>query len=127
MKSRLIRWQTRNKYCAIDIHQIGQALTPFCLNNSCTNPINHQNERNYFTGHFLCVERWENTTPGEITNSILKHGDITIINRDTLNISKFSLPMSAKGELEGLKTKRQTQPNSLTEKRENCKPVINIL
>jgi len=45
MKSRLIGWQIRNKYCAIDIAQIGQALKPFCLNNLCINPINHQNEK----------------------------------------------------------------------------------
>jgi len=68
-----------------------------------------ENERNYFMGHFLCVGRWENTTPGELTNSILKHGDVSIINREILNISEFSLPMSAKSELAGLKTKRQTQ------------------
>lgn len=92
---------TRNKKINISFDLVGGAIVDFSLIEQNLNPLNFHfpaqvggDKEFYYKGHFLCLPRWGDPTPGEHSAGLNKHGDFIRL-RWTARADDNSLTMSA--------------------------------
>ncbi|MEJ0105573.1 MAG: hypothetical protein WDO19_24765 [Bacteroidota bacterium] len=62
-----------------------------------------------YQGHFLCLGRWGEPSPGEINKGIPDHGEIANIQWQIIKEQRLELMMETSARLEGLHIERQVR------------------
>ena len=113
-------WLLENEQCSLQIEKLGGNMVDFHLKGKNVNPLNfkmlHQSryhEDFCFKGHFLCLGRWGDPSPGEMANGLNKHGEFlrTIWEGVT---DDHTLHLFASSNLEGLSLKRKIELSTLS-------------
>ena len=105
-----------NDSASVIIDPFGGAISEFCLKGKKINPLNFSFSRKQmppnnkagapYQGHFLCLGRWGEPSPGEIKAGLPNHGEPANINWTIMKKSDFSLQMETIALKEGLKVSR---------------------
>ncbi len=108
----------QNNKSILTIDLFGGAITDFHLKNSGINPLTfafskeqmpeNNKEGAPYQGHFLCLGRWGEPSPGEMKAGLPNHGQIANVLWDIKKtLSQNCLVMNAVAVLEGLSIKRK--------------------
>ena len=104
-----------NEQCSITIDKLGGGIVDFHLREQGVNPLNfnflHQSKYHddlYFKGHFLCLGRWGDPSPGELAAGLNKHGEFLKLKWKAVKEDN-TINMSASSKLEGLSIERKME------------------
>lgn len=105
----------QNEVCVATFHIEGGALVDFRLQPAGINPLSFYweecpkgKENIFFRGHFLCLGRWGEPSPGEASKGHIKHGDFNQLEWSATT-NEMRASMSAHSNLEGLNIKREIE------------------
>lgn len=105
----------QNEACSATFHTMGGALIDFHLQSAGINPLSFfwdegakGKENIFFRGHFLCLGRWGDPSPGEASKGHIKHGNFNQLEwRATTN--GMHAILTAQSQLEGLNIEREVE------------------
>ncbi len=108
----MAKFVLHNKLSTVEVDQTGAAIVSFALNQRQLNPLSFRLPRTsdpeaaHFQGHFICLPRWGDPTPGEQKKGLLKHGDISLLDWSFLQHSALFLEARVTSAAEEMSVKR---------------------
>ena len=107
----------QNEACVLNVSNQGGAITSFVLKDSPVNPLlweltredMPENNRKGapFRGHFLCLGRWGDPTPGEKMSGMPNNGDTAALTWQADSADDFSLVLRCNSDMDYIEAVRE--------------------
>lgn len=107
----------QNESCILTVSNQGGTITSFVLKETPVNPLSWEltmegmpeNNRKGapFRGHFLCLGRWGDPTPGEISEGMPNNGDVAALDWQMGSSDDFSLVLKCNSDLDYMDAVRE--------------------
>lgn len=107
----------QNEKCALVVNKTGGSITSFKLKKEGVNPFTFSmvhksafHKEVVFRGHFLCLGRWGDPSPGELASGLNKHGEFVKIEWKA-DKENYLIKMNSFSKQEGLSASRTIELN----------------